>query len=806
MSDVYRVAVALQMSSNHSAILGALASGLIGAQHQVSKLNKGLAETTGAMTRMKLALGGGLALAGGTAILATLKKITDHTRDLSKELATLKTQGLTPLQIRGADTVARATTTMVPGSTESGNLKLLSEAYSLMGLENAKKALPDLSRAVQVFGAIDGNYKRASESLYSLLRSGEMLGKLQDEHTGLVDPAKLKGFLDVMSKVSAATGNKVNAQTLFGMVQQGAPALANMNDDGLMAMLMAAQQMGGPRAGTALTSMYQQFQGGTMTEARAKELRRLGLIGDYDVGRGGHLTFKPGALDTDFARSLEKNPLDAMKLLQGAMRSHGFESIEAQTKELFMILGRQTTQRLVSDFIRNLPNMASEQGRLKGGQGLDAQAQTRNTEDYSVVEHNMHQAWQNLMEALGGPQSKAAISVMGQITGALNGMTAAVRATNPETLAAIGKGLLVLGGALTAGGAVALVAALGPAGWIAGGLVAAGAAVIAFKPQLEGLVASVAPLAAKLEEFKTKTYTAIADFAPKLVAEVASWPTRLASSITALGESLVTMLSDMLRNLISKLNPFSRTSFEGGTGLGGLVQKASFSTGGANDNGAIGGASGVARTLGREGLGGSGGGAGLAHARGVLSRANPEMVAYIRQSAIANGINPDVALRIAASEGLGGSIPGVRMTPGDKGTSFGPYQLHYGGRGSLGTEYTRATGHHAGDPKHWQEQIDFALRYAGKNKTWAPWFGRGPAGVGTHEGFGYKGQAAPTAGPPPKQQQMVQVHTDVHLEGKKVGRIVAQHIADDHRFPLKAGGMDTHGSFRSPGTPVTDAA
>jgi hypothetical protein len=81
MSDVYKVAVALQMSSNHAGVLGALASGLIGAHHHVTKLNKGLAETTGAMTRLKLAIGGGLALAGGTAILATLKNVTDHTRE-----------------------------------------------------------------------------------------------------------------------------------------------------------------------------------------------------------------------------------------------------------------------------------------------------------------------------------------------------------------------------------------------------------------------------------------------------------------------------------------------------------------------------------------------------------------------------------------------------------------------------------------------------------------------------------------------------------------------------------------------------
>jgi|GEM_PF-2663986 len=131
--------------------------------------------------------------------------------------------------------------------------------------------------------------------------------------------------------------------------------------------------------------------------------------------------------------------------------------------------------------------------------------------------------------------------------------------------------------------------------------------------------------------------------------------------------------------------------------------------------------------------------------RGLSARdmrdVNPEMADYIRQSAIAQGIDPNVALRIANSEGLRGSIPGVRNTPGDKGTSFGPFQLHYGSNipgltlKGLGDRYTRETGHHASDPKHWKEQIDFALRTARK-EGWGAWHGRIGAGIGLRDGIG----------------------------------------------------------------------
>ena len=131
---------------------------------------------------------------------------------------------------------------------------------------------------------------------------------------------------------------------------------------------------------------------------------------------------------------------------------------------------------------------------------------------------------------------------------------------------------------------------------------------------------------------------------------------------------------------------------------------------------------------------------------------NPQMAEYIRQSALARGIDPNVALRIANSEGLRGSIPGVRNTPGDKGTSFGPFQLHYASRipglrnGGLGDAYTRATGHHASDPKHWQEQIDFALDQA-REGGWGPWHGRYGARIGVWDGIGtVRPQAMPKPG------------------------------------------------------------
>ncbi len=192
-----------------------------------------------------------------------------------------------------------------------------------------------------------------------------------------------------------------------------------------------------------------------------------------------------------------------------------------------------------------------------------------------------------------------------------------------------------------------------------------------------------------------------------------------------------------------------------GGGGGGLIQRASFSPGGGGVGGGSGGVDlgGALRRAstggGSGGLGGGGVSAGIPRfggggggGRGISARdmrnIDPEFAAHIRASALSQGIDPDIALRIANSEGLRGSNPN-RLTPGDyengKPTSFGPFQLHYGRSGGLGNRYTAETGHHASDPRYWKEQIDFALRTARK-EGWGAWYGRRGAGIGLRDGIG----------------------------------------------------------------------
>ena len=143
-------------------------------------------------------------------------------------------------------------------------------------------------------------------------------------------------------------------------------------------------------------------------------------------------------------------------------------------------------------------------------------------------------------------------------------------------------------------------------------------------------------------------------------------------------------------------------------------------------------------------------GAGTANIFGETSGV-PEMEAYIRESASARGIDPDVAVRVARSEGL---APGVWQSNFSRGgvrePSFGPFQLLVGGEGTgyptgLGNTFIEQTGLDPRDPTTWKAQVDFALDQAAQG-GWSPWYGAAKVGIGDREGIGQRPAGAPPAG------------------------------------------------------------
>lgn len=115
---------------------------------------------------------------------------------------------------------------------------------------------------------------------------------------------------------------------------------------------------------------------------------------------------------------------------------------------------------------------------------------------------------------------------------------------------------------------------------------------------------------------------------------------------------------------------------------------------------------------------------------------------YIRSVARRDGLDPDTAVGVWTGEGRSGYV-------GDHGSSFGPFQLHYGGIAGggnavagMGDDFTRATGLSAMDPSTWMRQVDFALDWASRH-GWGAFHGAPASATRGYAAGGWAGLNGP---------------------------------------------------------------
>lgn len=832
------------MTSNAPAFLAALSHKILGVHAHVKDLEGGLNR----LSRIKLAIGGGLMIAGGTAMLSGLKSITDQAKELNHQLTTtgtlLANTRANPNQSQAlqsqALSVARATANSVKGVGEDKALEIFNEAYSIVGAQNAARINRTLAMYAKVSGAASGDPESGYSGVRELLKSGEMTGMIMNEKTHMVDNDKLMGYLDMATKVSGASAGRINARTFFQIAQQGSSAIRDMSPDGMMSMLMASQQMGGFRVGTSAMSMFSQFAGGKMTKPVAEELHSLGLIGNFSSeGKGGALKFEKGALETEFTNALKKDPLSAIPILRNALENHGIHG-EAQSAEMFKIFGRQTTTRLMTDLMMGMENMLAERGRIGSSQGLEAQNTTRDDQDYETNIHNLETAWHNLMMELGNSNTGNAIDIMKRMTSGIDTLRQALMQVPPETMSQIARGIALTGAALIAGGGLALLAAIGPVGWLPAGLVALGTALAVYKPnEMSAIAISYKDLWAGITSMDIgkvlRSIVYIVKNEWKLLPDaIKGLPDMLGQAIHDMVVGIYNKFKEELSNLLGMLKGpaekgarygggrIQNQSFDGvGPGSNPMLINASFG-GGANDNGTVtiaqgtkvgflaamheyggggggpgsGGGGGFMRASygggGRSwggGMGAIGDGTGVGHSASQTDRA-----AFTRAYAASIGIDPNTALRVSQSEGF-------YKYSGDHGMSFGEWQLYTGG--GLGNK-ALAAGIDIRDPKTWKKQTMFALNWA-RTHGWHDWHGAARVGIGDHQGIGIP-RSHPMPTPPPGGGKEHLLQANVMLDGKVLASAMSKRRVAGGRFPTSVGGPDSHSHFTNPGTPLNDVA
>lgn len=125
--------------------------------------------------------------------------------------------------------------------------------------------------------------------------------------------------------------------------------------------------------------------------------------------------------------------------------------------------------------------------------------------------------------------------------------------------------------------------------------------------------------------------------------------------------------------------------------------------------------------------------------------------AQIRAYAQSIGMDPDIAVQVARSEGLADNTwQGRSNLKYGREQSYGDFQLHApppnsGYSPGLGSAFKSQTGLDPSDPANWQAMNRFALDYAKKN-GWGAWMGAKAKGITGMEGISGT-PSAPSAPP-----------------------------------------------------------
>jgi len=466
---MYKISIALAMSSNHNAVLSALSAQLLGVHANVNNL-------TGGFGRLKTAIGGALGVVAGVTILDTMIKLVDKTKEYSDELAKLETLGggMAKAVVNG-DVHRKAfdISQRIPMRVDD-LMKIPGASNSILGFDDSMKVWEKLAQFQWVMQNQKGFKGDAGDDMSKFLRAGELSGRLTDPTTHKAAIEELTRFLDLSQKVMAATHGMVTPSTMLGMTQQAGFSMRGMTDEGFMNMAIMAQAMGGPRAGTAMLSLYNQVATGKMTMPAALGMVDLGLLKPGEVvNNHGHPIIDPKA-EARLGKLLTGNPMDFVDQIYKNLEAQGITDPDEQKRRVAGAMSRQTSERFVIEQMMNREQMAAERERIGQGAGSAEAAGIFDAKSITANEQALANAWYNLQIAVAGPQSQNVIAILKQLTGVLNSMQSFAVA-NPRTVGIIAEGIGALGIALVGIGAAALITFAGIPGLVLG----VGAAVAA---------------------------------------------------------------------------------------------------------------------------------------------------------------------------------------------------------------------------------------------------------------------------------------------------------------------------------------
>jgi hypothetical protein len=443
----------------------------------------------------------------GGALVATTKDAAEYTH----QLELMKIAGMSAKDVAEATTVAWKTSRDITTSTATSNLQMIGELRSILpdvnlSISEAVHFLPQVAKLNAVMGSLNGG--KAPEGLaYSTLRAVEMMGGTVDPKTGKQDPERAAKMIDAITQAAIMSHGKISPNEWVGFAQQASAVVKNMDPAKVIGQnATLIMEMGGKRAGTALTSMNQQVVGGVMPQRMVEDWEKYGLIDTHKVTktRTG-VRLAPGAIKGEDVFKGEGGALDWMVNVFIPTLKHAGLDNKQISDNIIRLFGRQTTQREASLMVTQQQQMQRDIAMQKQAATAGSGFGELNSNDPNTIKSAFSAQEESMMTAIGKAAMPMVLSAMKSMTSMFTaigefatrhpGITKAILVAVAALAAfavVFGSILVVVGTIAAAIGAIAALASTGVAWAIAGiaaGIVAIGAAVLAIN--WTGLLADV---------------------------------------------------------------------------------------------------------------------------------------------------------------------------------------------------------------------------------------------------------------------------------------------------------------------------
>lgn len=430
MIDVFKVGVHIGMTTNASQVLSLMLRELTGINLAAGKLEKSL----GTIRTAALAAG---AVFAGWKVVDGLWHAIEHNRELNKELEKTKQLG-GEYAANISQTRAQAVKTQgeAPTTTLSNNVRLAREIGMTLGHPDAVNSMLTMAaKGAYVVSHATGEDQETV--MKNLIRSADSRGhifKMGADGKEHVDPSMLQEEMNAAVKGLILGQGFINSGGVLQMARMAGLAGRGQSSDVFYSTgIESAIMLGASKTGVAETGLIQQFIGGTMTKKVAEHLTEAGLIhrDEWTSGNSGGVVLKSQVAQRMGGVQADPQAYFSTGAGAEAIKTYADKNHITNMMAILQLFGRQTTQRLVADFMGNNPQFDRARSIFGGIRSIDSQYKELQANDLDTNIIQVTAAWKSFMEAFSDAGVPLVIPILHGLTDGIHALMLGV-AEHPE--------------------------------------------------------------------------------------------------------------------------------------------------------------------------------------------------------------------------------------------------------------------------------------------------------------------------------------------------------------------------------------